>query len=128
MPENTAPASVLTHQQRLAAKKRWLVDEGNNIGRLAGDKKEWKSQINLLAEAAAGESEPRVLLNLLRYQQARNKEAWQGVANPLFEGMTACITEAGDDDTLAILLIRHLFLYSNRAYTFARYQSNGDQP
>lgn len=124
MPEDsTTPAA--DHQKRLAAKKRWLVTQGNRIGELAGDKSEWKSQINLLAEAAAGETEPLVLLNLLRYQQARVSKAWTGVADPLFDDMSACITEAGEDAALSILLIRHLFLFATRAYTYERHRRNG---
>lgn len=112
--------------QRLAGHKRWLVDTGNEIGRLAGDQKEWKSQIGLLAEAAARETEPRVLLNLLRYQQARNK-GWHEAADPLFEAMKQCIGDAGDDDLFAVLLIRHLFLYASRAYIYRRFLAEADR-
>jgi len=113
-----ATAPTPDSQQLLAREKRWLVDQGDHIGGLAGDKKEWKSQINGLAEAASNETEPRVLLNLLRYQQARNDGAWSGVADPLFDDMVECVRKAGDDAELAVLLIRHLLLYSSRSYTY----------
>lgn len=101
--------------------KLWLVTEGNRIGQLASVYSEWKSQIRVLQEAAQEETEPRVLLNLLRYQAARNEKKWwtkRDVVSPLFDLMKECITRAGDDGLFAVELIQHLLLYTVRAYTY----------
>jgi|GEM_PF-7009481 hypothetical protein len=104
----------------LAEQKAWLVQRGDAIGELAREKGDWKNQIQGMAEAARRETEPLVLLNLLRYQATRNKNWKQGtdVFSPLEADMKACIEKANQDPELAVLLIQHLLAYTYRAYTY----------
>jgi len=100
--------------------KGWLVTQGNGIGREAKDNRDWKNQVRVLQEAAQEETEPLVLLNLLRYQAARNKNWRQprDVVTPLGKLMEECIDRADGDGRFAIELIQHLLLYTVRAYTY----------
>jgi hypothetical protein len=101
----------------LAAHKRRLVEAGDEI---AKSKKEWASQARGIWEAALAESEPKVLLNLLRYQYARNQKNWgKGVFERLEKEFETCIADAKDDAELALDLVRHLMVYTIRAYTYA---------
>lgn len=100
--------------------KEWLVTEGNRIGELAKANPDWKSQIRVLQEAAQEETEPEVLLNLLRYQAARNKN-WKeprDVVTDLGALMAQCIEKTGDERRFAIELMQLLLLYTVRAYTY----------
>lgn len=118
-----------SHEERLAEEKAWLVGRGNAVGGLAGDISDWKNQIGVLQAAAAKETEPLVMLNLLRYQAARRKPSWQATFQTLYDAMEACRARSGDDTVLAMLLIRHLLLYSSRAYTYEnKWERNGGTP
>lgn len=112
----------------LAEQKAWLVRRGDEVGELAKEKGDWKSQIQGMAEAARRETEPLVLLNLLRYQATRNKNWKQGtdVFAPLEADMKTCIETAGEDAELAVTLIQHLLAYTYRAYTY-HYERNKSQ-
>lgn len=110
-------------QEFVAKHKRWLVERGNEIGKRAKANKDWASQARSIWEAARTESEPLVLLNLLRYQSARNKN-WrepEDVFSPLQETIQQCIQKAKDekeDEGGALDLIRHLLVYTIRSHTF----------
>ena len=107
-------------ERRLEPHKGWLVSTGDEIGKAGGQNKDWKSQGRIMLEAARHETEPLVLLNLLRYQATRNKN-WLSPANLLERterAMEECRTRSKGDDELAMELIRHLLLYSLRSYTF----------
>jgi hypothetical protein len=112
-------------QEILAQQKEWLVTEGDKLGTLAKDQKDWGSQARVIWEAARQETEPLVLLNLLRYQSVRNK-SWEGVSGPLERALKECIERAkthGKD--VALELIRHLLVYTIRSYTYQRAQKEG---
>jgi len=106
-------------REALSREKQWLVATGDTIGKLAGKSEDWASQGRILWEAARSETEPSVLPNLLRYQYARNQKTW---TEPVYKGLSdafqACIGRAGKDDALALELLRHLLVYTLRAYTF----------
>jgi hypothetical protein len=108
----------------VARHKRWLVTQGNEIGGQAGGNPEWSSQARGIWEAARHETEPLVILNLLRYQAARNERTWSGVAVPLGKAIERCREEAKDSggDALAMELIRHLLVYTIRAHKFQAWQ------
>jgi hypothetical protein len=114
-----------THDERLAEEKVWLVKKGNEVGKLARDVNDWKNQIGVLQAAAAKETEPLVMSNLLRYQAARNDKSWKAAYPALAPAIEECSTRASKDPALAMLLIRHLLLYSSRAYIFERWQEKG---
>ena len=61
--------------------KKWLVQEGDRIGELAKSNRDWKHQVRTIWEAARLENEPLVVLNLLRYQAARNPGNWRQPAD-----------------------------------------------
>ncbi len=114
-------ATKTTAPRTVDARKRWLVEEGDKLGKLARDNREWKHQVRTIWEAARAETEPLVLLNLLRYQAARNAKTWrepEDAFEALQEGIEECRKWAGDDVELAMDLIRHLLAYTYRAYTF----------
>jgi hypothetical protein len=120
MEPNTANAAGARERRAaLCREKRWLVETGDTIGKLAGASEDWASQGRVLWEAARNETEPSVLPNLLRYQYARNRKTWP---EPVFQGLSdaikTCIDRAKEDDALALELIRHLLVYTLRAYTF----------
>lgn len=118
-----------SYEERLAEEKAWLVGRGNEVGGLAGGISDWKNQIGVLQAAAAKETEPLVMLNLLRYQAARRKPSWEATFQTLYDAMEACRARSGDDAALAMLLIRHLLLYSSRAYTYEnKWERNGGTP
>lgn len=107
-------------ERRLEPHKGWLVTTGDEIGSAGGGNKDWKSQGRIMLEAARHETEPLVLLNLLRYQATRNKN-WTSPANLLEkteQAIEECCKRSKQDGELAMELIRHLLLYSLRAYTF----------
>lgn len=112
-------------EEQVAPHKKWLVERGDKIGKLAGGNAEWASQARGLLEAARAESEPLVLLNLLRYQSARNKN-WrdpEDVFTPLLQDFESCITKgqgAENPEELVLELIRHLLVYTIRAHAFHR--------
>lgn len=103
----------------LAQHKQWLVTSGDEIGKAAKGTKEWVSQARGIWEAARTETEPKVLLNLLRYQYARNQKNW---ARPVFDSLQQelerCIEKAAGDDLLALDLMRHLMVYTIRSFTY----------
>jgi hypothetical protein len=112
------------------AQKRWLVTEGDRIGALAKSNKDWKHQLRTIWEAARLETEPLVVLNLLRYQAARNQGNWHtpvDVYEPLRAAIETCRGTAGDDGELAMELIRHLLAYTYRAFTFYSTEKGGGQ-
>lgn len=107
-------------QKVVDEQKRWLVEQGDEIGRQAKDNGDWKSQIRTIWEAARTETEPQVLLNLLRYQVARN-DNWrspQDVFQPLRKAIDKCVEETAGDPAVAMTLIRHLLAYTYRSYTY----------
>jgi hypothetical protein len=104
----------------LAQHKAWLVGKGDELGRKARLNRDWASQARVLLEAARSETEPAVLLNLLRYQRARNQN-WVTPANvfaPLEQAMNDCVTRAAQAPAGALELMRHLLVYTLRAYTY----------
>jgi hypothetical protein len=118
--DTQASATQRTRQQAVNAEKAWLVQTGDQIGELAKDTKEWSSQLRAVWEAARTENEPAVVINLLRYQRARNRN-WlvpRDLFNPLKGAMESCIQKAHGDTDLALDLIRHLLVYTIRAYTY----------
>jgi hypothetical protein len=120
-PKDTAAQGSMDAQ--VAAQKKWLVKLGNDLGALARGNAEWASQGRGLLEAARRENEPLVLLNLLRYQSARNKN-WlkpTDVFTPLHAAMKECIDKAGEGgEELALELIRLLLVYTLRAHAYER--------
>lgn len=110
-------------EEFVAKHKKWLVERGDEIGKKAKDNPEWTSQARSIWEAARTESEPLVLLNLLRYQSARNRN-WRSpedVFTPLQEAIQNCIDTArgdGQGEEGALDLIRHLMVYTIRSHTF----------
>lgn len=122
MASNSQQAGERERRELVARQKKWLVERGDTIGKLARGNREWGSQARSIWEAARHESEPLVLLNLLRYQAARNKN-WtrpENVVEPLGAAIEECRTVAAKagDEGLAVELIRHLLVYTIRAYTF----------
>jgi hypothetical protein len=124
-----AVADAGTQQSRkseINRHKLWLVERGNEIGKLAKANRDWASQARGLWEAARHETEPIVLLNLLAYQKARN-DNWiepADVFTPLQAAMRSCIEEkAKDDRELALDLIRHLLVYTIRSHVYHRKES-----
>ncbi len=122
MAANPQQAGDRDRRERVAREKKWLVESGDEIGKLARANQEWGSQARAIWEAARHETEPLVLLNLVRYQAARNKN-WrepERLLEPLSKAMERCRTVAAGagDDGLAVELIRHLLVYTIRAYTF----------
>lgn len=114
-------ANTKNRQSVLAAQKKWLVQKGEEIGRLAEENEEWKHQIGTISEAAHHETEPEVLLNLLRYQAGRNEKTWyrpRDAHTPLEAAIKECVKHAANDPEAAMELIRHLLLYTYRAYTY----------
>jgi len=103
----------------LAKNKLWLVTNGDEIGKAAKGTKEWLSQARGIWDAARTETEPTVILNLLRYQFVRNKKNW---APPVFDSLETrfkeCIEKAGGDGALALDLMRHLMVYTIRSFVF----------
>lgn len=125
MSAETAEAKKTT----VEAEKRWLVTEGDRIGGLARANKDWKHQLRTIWEAARLETEPLVVLNLLRYQAARNQGNWHtpvDVYEHLRAAIEGCRERAPDDSELAMELIRHLLAYTYRAFTF--YASEASRP
>ncbi len=116
-------------QEQVNPHKKWLVQRGDELGKLAKDNKDWKGQIRGIAEAARHENEPSALLNLVRYQAARNRN-WhdpQDVARPLVEAMKECVDKAEERPEPAMALIRHLLAYTYRSFTFHE-KKNGARP
>ena len=111
------------HQDAVNQAKPWLVAEANRIGELASRARDWASQGRLLLEAARTETHLGVLLNLLRYQGARNREAWEGVLTPLTAALGRCQETAKGNEALAMALARHLLLYAVRAHKYHEPQS-----
>lgn len=100
--------------------KKWLVETGDAIGRAGAKNEGWKSQGRILLEAARHETEPLVLLNLLRYQVIRNEKAWkkpEDLSERVEKAIQECTNRGGDDSGLTMELIQHLLLYTLRAYT-----------
>ncbi len=117
-------------QEQVNRHKKWLVERGDKLGKLAKDNKDWKGQIRGISEAARHENEPSALLNLVRYQSARNKN-WRDpkdVVRPLVEAMETCIAKAGESPELAMALIQHLLAYTYRSFTFHEPKKNGARP
>lgn len=118
--DSPSPEGPPTRRPSIDEHKAWLVEQGDEIGKLARSKKYWKNQVRVLQEAAHVETEPTVMLNLLRYQAARNDE-WRDppdVAEPLEKRFEECIQRADKKPALAMELMRHLLLYTVRAYTY----------
>lgn len=116
------PTTAQTRKSELDKNKEWLVKEGNELGKIARENREWGGQARGLWEAARHETEPAVLLNLLAYQRARNKN-WvepRDVFTPLNAAMGSCIAKAGGDRELALDLIRHLLVYTVRSHVYHR--------
>lgn len=121
------PAAVGAH-------KAWLVERGNALGQEAREIRNWNSQIRILQDSARQEAEPEVLLNLLRYQRAREATAWkksknaaETLGNSLEQDLQSCIAKAGEDRELAMELIRHLLLYTARAYQWEHQQFKAEK-
>ncbi len=113
-------AAGSTPAEILAKHKAWLVGQGDEIGKKARRNSDWASQARTLLEAARSETEPAVILNLLRYQRARNKN-WvtpENVFSPLEQAMNECIKRAAQAPDVALELMRHLLVYTLRAYTY----------
>ncbi len=88
---------------------------------MAKGNREWKHQVRTVLEAARLENEPLVVLNLLRYQAARNPGNWrdpEDVYEALTTALDGCREKAASDAALAMALIRHLLAYTYRAFTF----------
>lgn len=98
--------------------KAWLVQEGNRIGEAAARASDWASQGRLLLEAARAETHLAVLLNLLRYQGARNPRAWGDSLLLLTAALQKCQERAQGDEARAMVLARHLLLYTVRAHKY----------
>lgn len=114
--ETTEQAEI---ERRVEPHKAWLVTTGDEIGKAGRRNKDWKSQGRTMLEAARHETEPLVLLNLLRYQATRNKN-WKDpvdLVGQLEKALEECRKRADGDSELAMELIRHLLLYTLRAYT-----------
>jgi hypothetical protein len=119
--EPNQDATKKRRQEILAQQKEWLVTEGNTLGKLAKDRKDWASQARVIWEAARKETEPLVLINLLRYQSARNSNIWEGVSVPLEKAIKQCMERsASDGKEVALELIRHLLVYTIRSYTYEK--------
>lgn len=109
------PASTSVEQH-----KKWLVTTGDAIGKAGGGNSRWTSQGRILLEAARHETEPLVVLNLLRYQTTRNNN-WKkpfDISGKLQGAFEECGKKADGEAALTMELIRHLLLYTLRAYTF----------
>jgi hypothetical protein len=104
----------------VSAHKGTLVALGNDLGRKAAGNEGWKSQIRIILEAAREETEPAVLRNLIRYQSVRNASWSQKhkILPDLDSALDRVTAEAGDDRELTMELIRHLLVYTLRAYTY----------
>lgn len=103
---------------RVNQEKAWLVEQGDEVGRLAAQgNSDWASQGRLMLEAARGETCLLALLNLLRYQAARNK-SWGGCLDLLSKALEECRNRSKGDEALAMELARHLLLYSVRAHKY----------
>lgn len=106
--------------EQVTAHKEWLVKTGDEIGKAGAKNRDWKSQGRIMLEAARHETEPLVVLNLLRYQATRNNN-WTKPADLLEKvesAMETCRGKSEGDPALAMELIRHVLLYALRAYTF----------
>lgn len=118
------PASTSVEQH-----KKWLVTTGDEIGKGGGKNSGWTSQGRIILEAARHETEPLVVLSLLRYQKARNAKPWADpydIFQRLETALKECATKGGADNMLTMELMRHLLLYTLRAYTFhSKSDSNG---
>ena len=132
MSEGTAETMAATLEGSVEKHKAWLVATGDEIGKAGGKNENWKSQGRAMLEAARHETEPLVLLNLLRYQATRNKKTWTepvDLASKLEAAIERCRKEASSNQELAMELIRHVLLYALRAYTYhekKRKGGNGD--
>lgn len=121
-----AAATAREREAWIASQKGWLVRQGNKIGERAGARKDWASQGRGLWEACRHETEPEVILNLLRYQACR-VDSWEGVSGLLESDIRECCRQAqaagaaGD----AMELIRLLLLYALRAH---KYQASLGSP
>jgi hypothetical protein len=122
-------------QEKLNGQKKWLVERADLIGEAAAKEKDWKNQIRILIEACREETEPEVILHLLRYQAARVKKTWKipvaqvegarnTVAEVLEDDLRNC-QELAADNVLAIALMQHLCCYAYRSYTHFSSPSNG---
>lgn len=114
----------------IAIHKEWLVTQGDEIGELAKDNRDWKHQVRTIWEAARLENEPLVVLNLLRYQAARNSGNWRKPADvftALSEAIEKCRMKAAKDAELAMELIRHLLAYTYRSFTFHSAKNGHDE-
>jgi hypothetical protein len=129
MPEETKTDAAAARHQALARAKEWLVHEGEEIGRKAAKNRDWRGQGRVLWEAARTETEPAVLLNLLRYQAARNPN-WvteEDVLAPTEAALTRAIREAGADKDLAMELIQHLLVYTLRAHRHEEWRRKAEE-
>ncbi len=125
---NLTPTQLTTFN----AKKQELVRRGEEIGRKARGFTGWSHQVRRLLGVASGETEPLVMLNLLRYQSVRNKDSWgkerAELAEPLEADMQWCCAEANGNEALAMVLIQHLLCYAYRQYTFETKQAEPAEP
>lgn len=129
MASNPQQAGERERRELVARQKKWLVEEGDGIGKLARGNPEWSSQARGIWEAARHESEPLVILNLLRYQAARNERSWSGVVVPLGKAIERCrdtAREAGEEG-LAMELIRHLLVYTIRSHKFHSWEAQQER-
>lgn len=119
MTETAETTGQVEPKQGIEPLKGWLVERGDAIGAKAGAIRNWKSQFRILLESARHESEPAVILNLLRYQAARNKDWFKdGLLQVVEADLEACRAKAQKDAALSMELIRQLLLYALRAYTY----------
>jgi hypothetical protein len=130
MEPNPGKTERQKREQFLAAHKKWLVERGDKIGQLAGGKRDWASQARGIWEAARTETEPLVLLNLLRYQSTRNRN-WDDVAPVMEQDIKECQTKAqavGMGNQGAMELIRLLLVYTIRAYVYESKRNAQNRP
>lgn len=122
----TASAAARGREAWIASQKGWLVRQGNKIGEQAGARKDWASQGRGLWEACRHETEPEVILNLLRYQACR-VDSWEGVSGLLEADIHECcrLAQAAGATGDAMELIRLLLLYALRAH---KYQASLGSP
>ena len=115
-----------------------LVEKAERLGQLAAQRHDWNHQIRRVMDLARVEAEPLVVINFVRYQAShqQSRGAWTAVAKPLVDTMNDCLERAksasnasgeklGEEDVAAraMDLIRHLLLYTMRAYTWHHRES-----
>lgn len=131
MPEQpTTIDPALARRRAVEGAKAWLVELGEALGGLAARNDDWRGQGRVLWEASRSETEPSVLLNLLKYQAARNKN-WRGpndLLSPTVAALERAIQDAGGDKSLAIELIQLFLVYALRAHRYQEHLRHTENP